>query len=195
MPNQLPAADVEKIKQYWKEAVEVASDPNTQFLAGGRNFRLGVFAAFKTVFYAAKAVFEVKKAIVLGEIMPWDLIGIAESAYHALTNALKALSEAMSPLEYVGCVVLGSKEEGMTPQELKKELEKFLAADLAERGKRAWYLALTESRLSNAKDELGSTIPFDELFNKLEKKKFVVQSGNKWKFTPRHIDLTFKLEG
>jgi len=193
MPSPLPSADLEKIKKYWGEAVDTSSDPNTQFLARGRNFRLGVFSAFKAAFHAARAVFEVNKAIVLGEIMPWDVLGIAESTYHAVTNALRALSEAMSPLEYVACVVLASEDVGLTEDQLKKKLDEFLKADPAKQGKRAWYLGLTESRLRDAKDELRSTIPFDTLIGKLQKKNFLVRSGKKWKFRSRHIDWTFCL--
>lgn len=193
MPTPLPSAELKKIKKYWQEAVVTMSDPNTQFLAAGRNFRIGVFSALKAAFHAAKAIFEVNKAIFLGEIMPWDVFGIAESAYHAVTNVLEALSESLSALEYVACIVLGSNEKGLSAKQLEEKLHEFLDADLADRGKRAWYLGLTESRLSDAKDELDSTIPFHALIEKLNEKKFLEKSGNKWKFKSRHVDWTFKL--
>ncbi|QEL15537.1 hypothetical protein [Limnoglobus roseus] len=192
MNSPLSDADLRAIKTSWNNVFPKGPDPNVQMFGRGGNFRFGVGPALKAMYNAAKGVFNVNKAVLAGQIMPWEVLEIAENTYSAVTNAFKAVYESMDPLHFVACVVLSGSKAGLTETELQTELKTFLA-NPEKKGQRAWFLGLSKARMVAAKTKLDTTVPFTALIEQLHKAKWVKPAGKRWKVVEKNIDWNVSL--
>lgn len=192
MSHVLTSDQKAQLQAVWGPVLKSDKDQNTQAYLGGRFYRLNVFEACKAIWHTARVVFEINKAIVTGELMPWDALGIAEGTYSAICAGLSALSEAMKPLQYVSCIVLSSADQGMTPEKFEEELRAFLPRAMKGHAHLPWYLGLTTNRLTLAEQDLRAVNPFSDLIKALRKGDWL-EPGDKLKVKNRNIVWGFDL--
>jgi len=182
-----------EIAALWQNAYErvAATDKTVQALFRGVNIRINLAKALEAAAATAKAFLEGAKAYA-GDLSGTDWIGLGAEAIHAITATFGALVEAMLPLDYVACMLLSGHPQGITQQDLQKEIEAFLKNPKAKR--LPWYLGVSKSRVGNAADAARTKDWFPQLLERLRKDDWLIESGDRLQFRSRNFQLGLKFD-
>lgn len=180
------AQDLPSLKQAWVSAAQQGRDPNTVALGLGRNFRIDFWKALKAVAETVHAATTWARAIAAGGA---DIVAAAECGPGTLTAAMStihAMTEVMSELEYMGCVVLSNFPDGVDLATFDADLRDFLKH--ASGAQLPWYLGVTRERLIAAEVALTLGTP-KAVLDKLIVRKFAVFDSDS--MTYRYIQKNF----
>jgi hypothetical protein len=165
-----------KLNSLWKAAIVPPAlgtgGTIAKALAGGVNFRFHLGKALKAAWETSKAVVSGAKAIHAPfEVLSWlEFSGEVAAAAQSL---FECLVERVFPIDYVTAVILSDHfaSVGVSPAQLKEEVEKFLANPEAEQF--AWYLGMSKKKVEQAQDALDGDW-FDLCLPRLEQLGFAV---------------------
>jgi hypothetical protein len=179
--------EVQDIRTTWNDAVQpLPRDAATQAFIGGANYRISVFGVLKATWQAVKLYVHGKIALATGAVTPVELLELVNGVREVVVSTLDAVRESLNELTYTACLVLaGAGDQGLTEVELKDELIRFLAG--ADAKSFPWYLGLTESFLTEARNGLAAPTGFGAALEDIRAKRFAIEQGGRLVFKDCHF--------
>jgi hypothetical protein len=181
--GEIPADTLKTLAGLWSASVEEV--PSTaQAPIFGFNLRFNLGKALAAVGATASACVATAGAVAMN---PVALIGLPVATFSAVAAALAAVYEKMNPLHYVACIELAKHSEGLTKEQLEKQLQSFF--DSADHTKFPWYLGLTKDRISLASQAFKANDGLDDLIKGLKQKKYATEKDGRFSYAVPNFTL------
>ena len=193
------SSDASELGSAWNAAINQINDESTKALGFGKRFRINVCKALKACFLTAKAILKGKIAIATAKIDPLSIMELGAEAFAAAVAVLDAIREKMSPIDYLICLALSARDDGLTKEELCTEVNDLLRmltptgeSDAAEQPTLPFYLSIRKADVDLAKNDWGDGSKVDDILAELLRSRTVDRVGpSKYTYHDRDFEWGF----
>jgi hypothetical protein len=172
----------------WGKALTLERDDSGLALVARRRFRVHVGRLLSAVWATVKAVGSAHE-LAIGN--PLAMLKVGAESFGALIAALQAFQEPLSAIEFMTCVALKSEEHGMTPTDLKKQVD-FLCEKVPPE-LFPWWLGIDAKLLTKARSGITPPNTFDGVLSALRKSNLITD-GSEGKVILVDRELVWQLQ-
>jgi hypothetical protein len=187
--------EAKRVRALWEGAalpVDAPSEQASGLALGFRvNFRVNLLKAFQAAWETTRLAISATKVA----HAPFDPVGwleVGAELVSAVEAIFASLVQRMRPIDYVACVVLSNHDDGLQPDGLRAEIERFLADP--EPFQFAWYLGMSGELVRRAREVIAGSRWFEQVLEQLRKADFLKEEQGKLWFKPRNFTVGWSAE-